>query len=65
MAYRPYPNADRALQQLARRVQPTRTGPVPRHTPVTGTILAAVRRYQRAALASFVFPVDEYRLSTR
>jgi len=79
MAYRPYPNADRARHQLDRHDDetPPLTGPRPM-TPferavVDGataavraaapTLTAMVEGFRRRAVDDF--PVDAYRLSTR
>ena len=49
MTYRPYPNAERALRQLDRHYPPAPVVPAPRRIPMSGTILAAMRRHQQAA----------------
>jgi hypothetical protein len=57
MAHRPYPNADRALNNLRRQQAVYRYGRVPQRY-VLGFDLAEVTQAE-------TFPVDEYRLSTR
>lgn len=64
MAYRPYPNIDRALRQLARHAQPVPDSPTLECLRPLADSLAKLRvNAQRAADQGF--GLDEYRLSTR
>lgn len=77
MAYRPYPNVDRALRQLTRHRKPV--AEVPSALRPLVTAMAQMRAESRRVLAAWrpdfamdartgsvtPFPVGEYRLSTR
>lgn len=63
MAHRPYPNADRALRQLARRAPAVPTLAMPECLRPMAESFARMRQRNRAVVTQFT--VGEYRLSTR
>lgn len=63
MAYRPYPNADRALRQLARHEQPAPVVELPCLRPIGESSEQLRQSTQRAVEKGF--GLGEYRLSTR
>jgi hypothetical protein len=79
MAYRPYPNADRALRQIARHYPDEPVIPMPECLRPMAASFARLRVNTRQAMQAWrpdfmmdgrtgeiaPYPVDEYRLSTR
>lgn len=64
MAYRPYPNADRALKQLDRHYPPAPVIPMPPALRAVGDAIGQLRKNtQRAAAQGF--GAGTYVLSTR
>ena len=65
MPYRPYPNVDRALRQVARHVQPAPVIPMTPALRGAVAFMEQMRLSARRVLEAHGVPVDEYRLSTR
>lgn len=65
MAYRPYPNADRALRQLARHEQPAPPIAVTPALRATVEFVGEMQKFARQVVASAGYSVDKYRPSTR
>jgi hypothetical protein len=63
MTYRPYPNVDRALAQVARRRPPAPIVELECLRPMSESFARLRENTQRAAEQGF--GVDEYRLSSR
>ncbi|MDH6448142.1 hypothetical protein M2155_000550 [Streptomyces sp. SAI-119] len=66
MAYRPFPNVDRALSQVRRHQPDASVIPLPECLrPMTDSLAAVRVNTRRAAEQGFGMTPDEYRLSTR
>jgi hypothetical protein len=66
MAFRPYPNVDRALSQVRRHQPNASVIPLPECLrPMTDSLAAVRANTRRAAEQGFGIAADEYRLSTR